>query len=123
MLMALPKINRIRKKKDFEIIFKNSRSFKTSLCILRIAKNELGVNRFGFVVSLKVSKNAVVRNKIRRRFAEVAARAIKNITPTAQANTGTDVVLIALPGIEKKEFLEIKQVINNALIKMGLIFK
>ena len=58
----LAKINRIKKKKDFEVIFKNSKSLKNNLFILKVAKNNLGLNRFGFVVSLKISKKATVRN-------------------------------------------------------------
>ena len=34
---------------------------------------------------------------------------------------GTDSLFIALPGVEKKEFAEIKKTVNDALIKSGLI--
>jgi len=114
-----PKINRIKKKKDFETIFRNSRSFKTNLFIFRIAKNNLGLNRFGFVVSLKVSKKATVRNKIRRRLME--AIKAKSISLGTQGKNGIDLILIALSGIENKKFIEVKESINNALIKSGLI--
>ncbi len=107
----LPKINRIKKKKDFEIIFKKGASLKNNLFILRFVKNNLNQNRFGFVVSQKISKKATIRNKIRRKLTEAIKIQAKNI------KTGTDSVLIALPGIEKKEFSEIKEVLNNALIK------
>jgi len=118
----LPKINRIKKKKDFETIFKNSKSFKNNLLIFRIMKNSLGLNRFGFVVSQKVSKKATIRNKVRRRLAEAIRARMKDILPLgAQVKNGTDMVLIALPGIEKKEFSEVKEAINNMLIKSGLI--
>ena len=70
----LPKINRIKKKKDFEIIFKKGASFRNNLFTLRFLKNSLGINRFGFVVSQKVSKKAVVRNKVRRRLTEAIER-------------------------------------------------
>lgn len=111
----LPKINRIRKKKDFEIIFKNSKSFKNSLFIFKIMKNGLGVNRFGFVVGQKISKKATVRNKVKRRLAEAMRPEIKN------TKTGTDLVLIALPGIEKKKLSEIKEAITGALTKARLV--
>ena len=100
-------------------------------------KNNLGLNRFGFVVSQKVSKKATVRNKTRRRLAEAIRARIKDIYPVKSApqsgavsreagqfnrvKIGTDLVLIALPGIERKEFSEIKETINNMLIKSGLI--
>jgi ribonuclease P protein component len=113
----LPKINRIKKKKDFEIIFKNSKNLRSNLFILKIKKNNLGLDRFGLVVSQKVSKRAVIRNKVRRRLAEAIKTEIENI------ETGLDLVLVALPGIEKEGFPEIKESVKNALAKLGLIRK
>ncbi len=113
----LPKVNRIRKKKDFEAIFKNSKSFKNNLFIFKIAKNNLGINRFGFVVSQKVSKKAVVRNKIRRRLSEIIKAKFHTI------KNGTDIVIIALPGIDKREFSEMNEGVEKTIIKLGLILK
>lgn len=115
----LPQINRIKKKKDFERIFKNSKSLKSTTqgapLIFKITKNSLGLNRFGFVVSQKVSKKATVRNKIRRRLSEAVKAEIENI------KIGTDVVIIALPGAEKKDFLEIKGTVKDTLVKAKII--
>jgi len=111
----LPKLNRIKKKKDFETIFKNSKSFKTNLFIFRITENSLGLNRFGFVISHKISKKAVTRNKIRRRLTEIIKSETKNI------KTGTDLVIITLPNIKNKDFPEIKEAIRNVLVKAKLI--
>jgi ribonuclease P protein component len=80
-------------------------------------KNDLGINRFGFVVSKKISPKATVRNKVRRRLTEAIKADATNI------KIGIDSVIIALPGIEKKEFSEIKEAINNTLIKSGVIDK
>jgi ribonuclease P protein component len=110
-----PKINRIKKKKDFESIFRNSKSFKSSFFILKVLKNDLSVNRFGFVVSQKVSKKAVVRNKVKRRL----VKAVKD--NAGKIKSGIDLVFIALPGVENREFLEIKEVVNYVLVKSGLI--
>lgn len=98
----LPKASRIKKKNDFDAVFQKGKSFKTSLLVLKIVKNGLKHNRFGFIVSKKVSKKAVVRNKIRRRLAKISSEAPKN------KEMGSDFVFIALPGIEKKDFSEIK---------------
>ena len=111
----LSKINRIKKKKDFERIFKNSKIFKGNLFIFRTMKNNLGLNRFGFVVSQKISKKATLRNKTRRRLTEAISPEIENI------RIGTDLVIIALPGIEKKGFSEIREAIKSMLIKSRLM--
>jgi ribonuclease P protein component len=106
----LPKINRIKKKKDFDIIFKTGKSFKTSLLVLKIARNGQKHDRFGFIVSKKISKNAVVRNKIRRILARVAREVV--------GENGIDFVFIALHGIEKKDFSEIHDSVIKLLNKI-----
>jgi ribonuclease P protein component len=115
----LPKLNRIKKKKDFEIIFKGARgasqSFKNYLFVVKALKNNLNINRFGFVVSTKISKKATIRNKVRRRLVEAIQPEIEKI------KNGTDLVLIALPGIEKKKYFEIKEAVNSMLAKAKLI--
>ncbi len=111
----LPKINRVKKKRDFEAIFKEGLKFKNNLFILRVAKNHLNENRIGFVVSLKVSKKATVRNKIRRRLAEAVKVYIDNI------ERGTDLVFIVLPGAEKNNFFDTKNAVSFTLNKAKLI--
>ena len=69
------------------------------------------------MVSQKVSKRAVVRNKVRRRLSEAIKAEERNI------KNGTDLVVIALSGIDKKEFSEIKESVSVALIKAGLVLK
>ena len=77
--------------------------------------NGLEQSRFGFVVSLKVSKKAVVRNKIKRRFAEIIKANKEKI------RNGVDLVLIALPGTEKKDFSEVKNCVDEVFTKAKLI--
>ena len=119
----LPRNNRIKKKNDFELIFKNSKSFKNNLFIFKIIKNNLGINRFGFVVSQKVSKKANIRNKIRRRLAEIIKKEISLISLKEETKIGRDVVIIALPGVDKKEFSDIKEAVKNTIIKARLCLK
>jgi ribonuclease P protein component len=113
----LPKINRIKKKNDFGIIFKKGASLRNNLFILKFLKNGLEQNRFGFVVSQKVSKKAVIRNRIRRRLTE-AVKAKKE-----KIKNGMDLVFIALPGIEKKEFSGIKEALDQTLVKTKLFLE
>ena len=64
--MALPKKNRLKKKKDFEEVFKKGKAVRGNFLFVRYLKNSLQFPRFAFVVSSKVSKKAVARNRIRR---------------------------------------------------------
>src|SRR3989344_862732 len=111
----LPKTNRLRKEKDFGKLFKKGKSFKEGFLILKIVKNDLKESRFGFIVSQKVSKKAVLRNKVKRRLRDIVRRNIKNI------EKGIDAALIALPGLEKKNFLETKGILEALFKKAGLV--
>ena len=111
----LPPINRLRKEKDFEKLFKKGKSFRNNFLILKIAQNNLKESRFGFIISKKVSKKAILRNKIKRRLRDIIRQNIKDI------KKGIDVVLIILPGLEKKNFLEIKEILNTLFKKAGLV--
>ena len=73
--MALNKKNRLKKKRDFEEVFKKGKAVKGSFLFIKYRKNALGIPRLGFVVSAKVARKAVERNKIRRILSE-SARAI-----------------------------------------------
>ncbi|OGM98337.1 MAG: ribonuclease P protein component [Candidatus Yanofskybacteria bacterium RIFCSPLOWO2_01_FULL_41_34] len=64
--MALNKKNRLKKKRDFDEVLKKGKAVSGSFLFIKYKKNELGVPRFGFVVSAKIAKKAVERNKIRR---------------------------------------------------------
>lgn len=45
----------------------NPKNFKTPFFNLKIGKNSLGINRFGFIVSKKIDTRATERNSVRRK--------------------------------------------------------
>lgn len=120
----LPKKNRLQKKKDFERIFAQGKGFRQDLLFLKAVKNDLGILRFGIVVSKKISKSAVKRNKIKRRLREIIRLQLQNY-PTSgvreEAN-GMDVATVVLPGIEAKNYQEIKEM-TSKLFKKAEIFE
>jgi len=109
----LARENRLNKK-DFENVFRKSRTLKEDFLILKVAKNNLNQTRFGFVVSQKISKKANVRNKVKRRLRELVGLKIEKI------KKGIDIVLISLPGIEKKDFPTINENLDKLLKKTGI---
>lgn len=109
------KLNRLTKKKDFERVFEKGKSFKEDFLVLKIVPNDFQTSQFGFIISQKVSKKAVVRNKIRRELKELMRLKIDKI------KKGIDGVFMVLPGLEKKDFWEIETVLNNLLKKAKLI--
>lgn len=107
----LPKINRLKKKKDIERVFKEGRGVKEDFLILKAVKNSLKNPRFAFIVSSKVSKKATLRNKIRRRLSKLAGLKIGKI------KNNIDFILLAVPGLEEKDFWEIDETINKLFQK------
>jgi len=111
----LPKEHRLRRKSDFNDAFCQRLAKANALSLsLRIAKNNLAVTRFGFVVSNKTAKNAADRNLIKRRMREAVQKFLQNIQP------GYDIVIIAQPEISGKKFAEISETIKKLLSKTGL---
>jgi len=110
----LPKTNRLTREKDFGIIFRKGKGFKEDLLLLKIIKNNLGLIRFGFIVSQKVSKKAAVRNRIKRRLRAIANREIK------KNKKGLDIIFVVLPGFEKNKFQDIEKITDNLFQKAGI---
>lgn len=108
----LPKINRLTKKKDFDLVFKHGKSIKNGFLICKILKNHLTDNRFGFIVSKKISNKSTIRNKVKRRLRSIIAKELNVISGHY------DIIINTLPGIEKQEFIETQKTIISFLKKI-----
>lgn len=86
--MALNKKNRLKRKKDFESVFKKGKASKGNFLFARYLENDLGFSRFAFIVSSKVSRKAVVRNKVRRVLSDISRAKLEELGPV-------DIILIA----------------------------
>ncbi len=107
----LPKQNCLKKKKDFERVFKQGKGIREGFLFLKMYKNDLSESRFGFIVSQKISKKAVVRNKVKRRLRAIIFKKLSKI------KKGIDVVVITNIGIESQSFQEIEKNIDKILIR------
>jgi len=105
----LKKENRLTKKKDFERAYKEGRGIKKDSLFLKIIENDQPFTRIGIVISKKVSKKAVIRNKIKRRIREIVRK--MNLIP------GFDIVIVTFPQIKEKDFKQIEEEINQLFIK------
>jgi len=98
---VLKKINRIGNKKDF-LEVKNRGVMKYSPIFgLLILKKDDDLKKFGFIISKKISKRAVDRNKIKRYLSEGVKRNLENI------KTGTRGVFLVKREILNKKLEEI----------------
>jgi len=94
----------LKKKKDFNKAYKG-KTIAGKLIFLKAQKNNLNTPRFGFVVSSKISKKAVIRNRIKRKLREV----VKDF------NKGFDIIITVRPEIIDKTYQEIKDDFTNII--------
>jgi len=83
--------------------------------VLRAVPNALDYTRFGFVVSKRVSMNAVDRNRVRRRLREIVRR--------APVREGWDQLLIARKPILDADFQTIRNVVLDLERRLDLLGK
>ena len=75
----LANINRLRKTREIQKIFKIGKSVKSANFSVRYAPNRLGADRFAVVVGTKVDKRSTRRNAIKRLAREVIRQNIQSL--------------------------------------------
>mgnify|MGYP001374509065 CR=1 FL=1 len=114
----LPRIHRLKKKKDFEKVYKKGKGFRQDFLFLKSLNNDSEVSRIGIVVSKKVALRATVRNLIKRRIRAAVKELIPNMKP------GQDIVINTLTGVDKEtDFKKVKTAVKELLLKSGIINK
>lgn len=74
----LSKANRLSSERDFKRVYQKGRKFSGSFFYGKFLANHAENPRFGIVIPAKVSKSAVVRNKIKRQIRAGIKAVIKN---------------------------------------------
>ena len=110
----LKKINQLTQDKEFNNVFQNGRASYDKIMGIKAIATKLGSSRFGILVSNKISKKAVERNKIKRQIREIIRLQLDKLKP------GYDCVIITLPPILDKKYQEIVKSINNNFRKLKL---
>ncbi|WP_017654147.1 ribonuclease P protein component [Fortiea contorta] len=129
--MALPKSNRLKSHKDFQAVFRQGIRRHSSHFTLRALKPSpapklspidsahLASTQIGISISTKVSKRAVVRNRIKRQMAAALYQLLPKLTP------GWRLVFIVKPTAAQQEcvsqqFLqELEQLLAQAEVLNG----
>jgi len=109
----LNKVNRLSKNKDFDKVFQAGRSGYQEILGVKLILNNLGYNRFGVLVGLKINKKATIRNKIKRRI----KAAIRLDEPFLKK--GYDCVVVVSPLILAKNYEEIRRALGAAFKKLN----
>jgi len=94
---------RLRRRKDFDAVFRQGRAWHNELLVLRSIPNALEHNRYGFITS----------NRVRRRLRESV-----RVLP---ANQGWDVVVSAKSRASEADFHELNRAVVELLDRAGIL--
>ena len=111
----LPKEYRLTKDKDFARVAHYGQKAYSPELNLKWIKNNQPYSRWGIVVSLKVDKKAVVRNKIKRRLRALLRENISSLA------SGWDVIIITKDRIKELDYTQLQDVFLKILRKCNLI--
>jgi len=105
--------NRLSKTKDVELVMKRGQSFFSPHFVIKHLKQASGY-RLTVVVSTKVSKSAVKRNRIKRVLRDELRNNLKRLKPG-------DYALIVKPAAAKLESVLLRQQMMQLLQKVRLL--
>jgi len=127
IFMALPKPHRLRHRKDFSAVYQDGRRFKGrhfALIVLpsrheklREGSQSASPSQIGISISQKVSKRAVIRNRIKRQVQGVFQAFLPRLKPGLKLVV---TVRSSAVGCEYKEFLqELEELLHRAEVLDG----
>jgi ribonuclease P protein component len=112
----LPYKNRLKKRTDFERVYKYGKFFYFGNITVKFVENGLNESRIGLSVGVKFSKKATERNRVKRQLREICHSFLERI------EKGLDIVLILAKN--KNETADLKNLstsLEEALKKRKLI--
>ncbi|PIS42814.1 MAG: ribonuclease P protein component [Candidatus Kerfeldbacteria bacterium CG08_land_8_20_14_0_20_40_16] len=117
----LAKQYRLVKNKEFAEVYRKGRSAALPTLVLRLKKQGQEIkgravnSRFGFVVSGKIFKKIVLRNKLKRQLRSIIQGRLNRIP------AGFDCVIIARSRINTRNYRQIEEDVDQLLQKSNLL--
>ena len=103
---------RLRKRTDFDAVYRKGRASANKLVALRLLRNDLPYNRYGFSVGKRLGK-AVVRNRVKRRLRE----GVRSLT----LQPGWDVVISARRPAAAADYHELREAVAGLLSRAQIL--
>lgn len=103
----------LKKAREIKEVFKKGRSFVNPCFVLYVLPNGKNYNKVAFCVG-KTAGKAVIRNQIRRRTREAFRQVEEGVF------TGYNLVIIARPGVDKKDFELLKSFLKKIFLQAGI---
>ncbi len=94
---------RLSREQDFKTIFKVGRRYQGMYYLIRVLPNNRDFSRVSVVVSLKVSKKAVIRNRLKRQTRAIVEKFWNQIA------TPSDILITVHSGAVGKTYNELDQ--------------
>jgi len=135
LIVVLPKSHRLRHRRDFQTVYQKGIRRSGRYLMLRGLRSDNNTanalpegtlqpmnegkppTRIGISISLKVSKKAVVRNRIKRQIRAILRQLLPQISP------GWQLVVVVRPGAEECDYAqflrELKQLLAEAEVLHG----
>lgn len=111
--MPLPSKYRLSKSREIKEVFKRGKSFSSGFFQVRFIPAAPGLKKLALIVGLKVSKKAVIRNRIKRKISEIVRLNILKIKP------GHLIVILVKPQAANEELKNLEEDLMDNLIKIG----
>lgn len=107
----LPRVDRLRKMRDFALLSQKGRAVYSPFYTLRF-RPSLEATKVGFVASAKIFKTAVKRNRVKRRMRE-ALRLVRTEWPVK-----FDLLFVIKEEVLKAEFTDLVASVRRSFEKM-----
>jgi len=112
---VLPKKYRLPLRTELHRVQKEGKIYHFPYFSLLLAKNNLNLSRFAFIVSNKIHKRATKRNRIKRLLRESIRLLLPKIKP------GFEAVFLTKKRILGKDFQIIQSEVKKSFKKVGLL--
>jgi ribonuclease P protein component len=109
----MDRAHRLPKGPAFDRTYREGTVFSGPLLVLRVIQRENQPTRWGFAVGKRISKKAVVRNRIRRRLREAAR--------TLSVPEGYDIVVNARNGTIDADYERLKIALARLIQRAGIL--
>ena len=110
----LSKVNRLKKRYQFNYVYKNGTHFSSSALVLYVTASRTKDIKVGFAVTKKIGK-AVVRNTVRRRLREIVQKHL----PKLKQNY--NIILVARDNVSSFSFEDLDKQFSNLILKADLL--
>jgi len=117
--VGLPKANRLRHRNQFKAVYQKgercSGKYLVLLLLREVSPNDVSPPQVGISISLKVSKKAVVRNRIKRQIRAI----MQGLLP--QFPQGLKLVVIVKPQAQMCQYEDFLRELRELLIKLEVL--